>query len=214
MTIGPTFNMAAVPPMSSIQPLIFTWPIALAFWGVLAWIYLMEGRQLQRRRKVSGAADGSDRYSGLVISVGSSVLQVSAVVLAFYQPTSVGEAHLLAFYLVGLVVMVSGTFLRMHCWKALGQFFTHTVTIATDHQVINIGAYRWLRHPAYLGGWLNLIGMGLVMGNWASLGLITFGAFGLFLYRIEVEEAALEQALGDSYRAFKQTRKRLIPFVY
>jgi protein-S-isoprenylcysteine O-methyltransferase Ste14 len=200
--------------MFTIQPLIFTWPVALAFWGVLAWIYLMEGRQLQRRRKVSGAADGSDRYSGLVISIGSSVLQISATVLAFYAPTSMGEANLLPAYGLGLIVMVCGTLLRMHCWKALGQFFTHTVTIADDHQVVNIGAYRWLRHPAYLGGWLNLIGMGVVLGNWASVGVLTIGAFGMFLYRIEVEEAALEQALGESYRAFKHSRKRLIPFVY
>jgi protein-S-isoprenylcysteine O-methyltransferase Ste14 len=32
--------------------------------------------------------------------------------------------------------------------------------------------------------------------------------------RIEVEEAALESALGESYARFKQSRKRLIPFVY
>jgi len=53
-----------------------------------------------------------------------------------------------------------------------------------------------------------------VLGNWASVGVLTIGAFGMFLYRIEVEEAALEQALGESYRAFKLSRKRLIPFVY
>jgi protein-S-isoprenylcysteine O-methyltransferase Ste14 len=200
--------------MFTIQPLIFTWPEAIAFWGVLAWIYVMEGRQLQRRRKVSGAADGSDRYSGLVISIGSSVLQTSALVLSFYAPTVMPAESAHAAFAIGLVVMVCGTLLRMHCWKALGQFFTHTVTIADDHQVINIGAYRWLRHPAYLGGWLNLIGMGVAMGNFASVGVLTIGSFAMFLYRIEVEEAALEAALGESYRSFKKTRKRLIPFVY
>lgn len=201
--------------MSSTVPLLFVWPEAVAFWTVLAWLYLMEGRQIQRKRALSKGADGDDRYSGLVIAVGSTVLQVAAGFIAyFYQDTSVGAENLHAFYYGGLVVMVAGTLLRMHCWKALGKFFTHTVTIADDHRVVNIGAYRYLRHPAYLGGLLNLIGLSFVLGNWVSVALITVGSFGIFLYRIEVEEAAMEAALGEAYASFKRSRKRLIPFVY
>jgi protein-S-isoprenylcysteine O-methyltransferase Ste14 len=35
-----------------------------------------------------------------------------------------------------------------------------------------------------------------------------------FLYRINVEERALVQALGDRYRAYIKKTKRLIPLVY
>jgi protein-S-isoprenylcysteine O-methyltransferase Ste14 len=35
-----------------------------------------------------------------------------------------------------------------------------------------------------------------------------------FLYRINVEERALVQALGDHYRAYVKRAKRLIPLVY
>jgi len=52
------------------------------------------------------------------------------------------------------------------------------------------------------------------LGNYGSVALITIGAFAIFHYRIEVEEKALEKGLGDAYRQFKQSRKRLIPFVY
>ena len=196
------------------HPLIFVWPEALLFWTTLAWIYTMEWRQLQRRRAVSGGYEGSDRYSGLFLSVGSTALQLGAVALAYYTPASMGDDKQHLAYFIGLAVTVSGTLLRMHCWKMLGEFFTHTVTIAANHQVINIGAYRFLRHPAYLGGWLNLIGLGLIMGNYASLAVITIGGFVIFHYRITVEEQALEGALGEQYRSFMQSRKRLIPFVY
>jgi len=207
--------MVESPEVMPIQhPLIFVWPEALVFWTVLFWVYLMEGRQIQRRRAVSGGYEGSDKYSGLFISIGSSLLQLGAVALAYYQPASMGEENLRTVFYVGIVITLSGTFLRMHCWKMLGEFFTHTVTIASNHQVINIGAYRFLRHPAYLGGWLNLIGLGLIMGNFASLALISIGGFFLFHYRITVEEQALQSALGEQYTRFMQTRKRLIPFVY
>jgi protein-S-isoprenylcysteine O-methyltransferase Ste14 len=61
---------------------------------------------------------------------------------------------------------------------------------------------------------LTLGGFGLLLGNWASLAVMVLGSLGIYLYRIEVEEAALEAALGEAYRRFKLTRKRLIPFVY
>lgn len=34
------------------------------------------------------------------------------------------------------------------------------------------------------------------------------------IYRIQVEEAALESALGTPCTRFQQSRKRLIPYVY
>ncbi len=124
-----------------------------------------------------------------------------------------GEARYPA-YFGGLGLIVTGMLLRMHCWRELGTFFTHTVTIADDHRVVDGGAYRLLRHPSYLGALLTLMGLGLVLGNYASLMLMCIGSWSIYIYRIQVEEAALESALGESYTRFKQTRKRLIPYVY
>jgi protein-S-isoprenylcysteine O-methyltransferase Ste14 len=38
--------------------------------------------------------------------------------------------------------------------------------------------------------------------------------FGVFLWRIRVEEHALLAALGDDYRAYIRRTKRLIPLIY
>lgn len=200
--------------MPEFLPLILVWPEGLVFWLVFAWLYAMESRQLYRRLKISGGYSGDDKYSGLVISVGSSILQVAAFILAFYQPTSVPEEQRHAYFWAGLAITASGTVLRMQCWAALGKFFTHTVTIAGDHQVINNGPYRFVRHPSYAGALLNLIGLGIILGNYASIAVIAIGSAAMYTYRISVEEAALEAALGDAYRQFKQTRKRLIPYVF
>jgi len=200
--------------MDTLRPLIFVWPEALVFWSVLAWALFMEGRQMQRRKAVSGGHDGDDRYSGLVISIGSGLLQLAAGALAFHAPTGMGPEAQHPVYYAGVVTIVAGMLLRIHCWAALGTFFTHTVTVQSDHHVVDIGAYRLLRHPSYLGALLTLGGFGLLLGNWASLAVMVLGSLGIYLYRIEVEEAALEAALGEAYRRFKLTRKRLIPFVY
>ncbi|MFX8657083.1 hypothetical protein ABTM30_19555, partial [Acinetobacter baumannii] len=68
--------------------------------------------------------------------------------------------------------------------------------------------------PSYLGALMTLAGLGLALSNWASLIVMIVGSWAIYIYRIEVEEVALESALGESYTQFKKSRKRLIPLVY
>jgi protein-S-isoprenylcysteine O-methyltransferase Ste14 len=53
-----------------------------------------------------------------------------------------------------------------------------------------------------------------MLGNWVS----TAGAVGVvsaaLIYRLRIEERALEAALGDRYREFAASRARLIPYVW
>lgn len=195
--------------------LVFKLPYALLFWSVMAWAYVMEGLQHKRRTDRSAAAGGADKYSGLVISLGVGGLQVGAFFMAASMPQwrVAPELEQTIFY-VGNAVIVAGMLLRMYCWRVLGIFFTHTVTIANDHKVVDQGPYRFVRHPSYLGALMTMAGMGLALHNWAALAMLIVGSFAVYVYRIEVEERALEGALGEAYAQFKKSRKRLIPFVY
>lgn len=56
--------------------------------------------------------------------------------------------------------------------------------------------------------------VGLLIGNQVSL-LCLIVAFGSSLvYRIRVEERALLADLGEDYRTYAATHKRLVPFVW
>ena len=114
----------------------------------------------------------------------------------------------------GVALFVIGILLRWYSIIHLGRFFTVDVAIAADHQLVDTGPYRFVRHPSYTGALLAFIGFGLVMRNWASLLLISAPIFIGFLYRINVEERALLGALGERYRAYSTRTKRLIPFIY
>ena len=96
----------------------------------------------------------------------------------------------------------------------LGRFFTVNVAIAEDHQVIQTGPYRWVRHPSYSGGLLMLLGFCVSMDNLASLLVMMVPGVGVTLWRIRIEEAALQQALGVQYQIYRQHTRRLIPLVY
>jgi protein-S-isoprenylcysteine O-methyltransferase Ste14 len=195
--------------------LLFVAPYAYAFWAVFAWTYLMEGRQHQRSRQRTANHDGDDTYSGLVISIGSTIMQLVAFAVAYFcQSLRVGEPTIYVLFWSGLGMIVAGILLRMHCWRVLGEFFTPTVTIATGHRVVDKGAYRFVRHPAYSGAIMTLVGLGLTLGNLGSIAVLVVGTAIIYAYRINAEETALEKALGEAYTQFKSNRSRLIPFVY
>jgi protein-S-isoprenylcysteine O-methyltransferase len=114
----------------------------------------------------------------------------------------------------GFCLFVPGLVLRWYAILYLGRFFTVNVAIAADHRLIDSGPYRHIRHPSYTGVLLMFLGIGLSIGNLASLLIMTVPVVGALLWRIGIEEAALLEALGEPYRHYKERTKRLVPLVY
>lgn len=114
----------------------------------------------------------------------------------------------------GIIIFILGLAFRMYAIWRLGRFFTVNVAIAADHQLVDSGPYRLIRHPSYTGALLAFFGITLTMGNWLSLPVVMLPIFAVFIYRMTVEERALTAGLGDSYRAYIARTKRLVPFIY
>jgi protein-S-isoprenylcysteine O-methyltransferase len=117
-------------------------------------------------------------------------------------------------YVLGFCLFVPGLVLRWFSIIYLGRSFTANVAIAADHQLIDSGPYRLIRHPSYTGALLILLGFGLCVGNLASLLVIFVPIFIVCLWRMRIEEQALIEAFGERYRLYMQRTKRLVPFVY
>ena len=115
---------------------------------------------------------------------------------------------------IGAVLFAAGLAIRWYAIIYLGRFFTVNVAIASDHKLIDGGPYRFVRHPSYSGALLAFLGLGLCIGNWASIAIVAIPILSVFLWRIHVEEAALLLGLGDQYRRYMDRTKRLIPGVY
>lgn len=88
------------------------------------------------------------------------------------------------------------------------------VAIRQLQKVQRRGIYRLVRHPSYLGMELIFLAVGLRSRNWAGLAwMFILPSLGI-LYRIYVEEAALNKAFGEEYAAYSRETKRLIPGVF
>jgi protein-S-isoprenylcysteine O-methyltransferase Ste14 len=96
----------------------------------------------------------------------------------------------------------------------LGASFTGDVRAHPDQPIVTAGAYALVRHPSYSAGILMNTGMGLALGSWASAVVLALASVAVYSYRIAVEERTLLAVVGEPYREFMRTRRRLIPFIY
>jgi protein-S-isoprenylcysteine O-methyltransferase Ste14 len=113
-----------------------------------------------------------------------------------------------------VVLFVAGLILRWWAIITLGRFFTVDVAIEKDHELVERGPFRIVRHPSYAGVLLAFLGLALSLRNWAALLVILLPIGAAFIHRMNVEEDALSRALGPRYAEYIQRTKRLVPFVY
>ena len=118
------------------------------------------------------------------------------------------------FEIAGAVLFAVGLLLRWWAIVTLGRFFTVDVTIEKDHELVERGPFRLVRHPSYTGVLLAFVGVGLSLRNWGAMLLILVPIFGAFVRRMNVEEEALSRALGSRYEQYMKRTRRLVPFLY
>ncbi|HEV7525317.1 MAG TPA: isoprenylcysteine carboxylmethyltransferase family protein [Acidimicrobiia bacterium] len=173
------------------------------------WVVAELRQSITHRPEGVRAGWGSEILFRLVIGAGA----LGATVLSRATPSATIRPATVAAW-IGLVLFWGAIVLRLWSFRTLGRYFTFTVQTSHDQPVITDGPYRLIRHPSYAGVLLVFIAVGLFMGNWWSLVCLTVAATSGLVFRIRVEERALMQSLGDDYRDYAATRKRLVPFIW
>jgi protein-S-isoprenylcysteine O-methyltransferase len=162
-------------------------------------------------RRMTGKAENRDRSSlAVILALGGLVWWVG-IALSY---AAFGAVSWPIVQVVGLVMMAIGIAIRSLAIIQLGRFHTPNVAIRTDHQLLDTGLYRYVRHPSYFGAIVAFTGLALALDNWLSLALIAIATPCIYLYRMREEEAALAAAFGDAYRDYCARTKRLIPWLY
>lgn len=187
------------------QPLLFY--VLTALWvGSEIWI--------NRRHRSAGGGESRDRGT---LKMLLWVIYLSIFVAVFVSQAGIARwprAWIAPLFWIGIALMGIGLPLRWWAVRALDRWFTVDVAIREGHRLIQHGPYRWLRHPSYTGALLLFLGMGLALGSWLSLLLLTLPVGAAFLHRIRVEEAVLASAFAQEYPAYAARTWRLLPFIW
>jgi len=193
-----------------MRPLIATsWPYALVYWAVFFAVYLPEALLNRRSRKLGTAQDAGSFALVMGVQIPATA---AAYAIAFWGKFG-GLSHQRLWFWSGLAIMIGGAWLRRHCFRMLGKSFTAVVMVLPGQQVIERGAYRWIRHPSYTAGMLVYLGTILALGNWVSVILMVSPGLFTYSYRVRVEERALLEVIGEPYRDYMRRTKRFVPMI-
>ncbi|MEI6048892.1 MAG: isoprenylcysteine carboxylmethyltransferase family protein [Bacteroidota bacterium] len=122
--------------------------------------------------------------------------------------------HWNTFFAIGAVLAVIGLVIRVTSILTLKQQFTYTVTKIENHELIEKGLYKSLRHPGYLGQLIIFTGIATTLSNWLSIIFMIVPVFLGYIYRIRVEEKFMVEEMGQKYIDYQKRTKRLIPNIY
>jgi protein-S-isoprenylcysteine O-methyltransferase len=181
---------------------------------LLGLVYLISELLLTAtRRSRSRTGTKQDRSTLKAVWLVIIVSVAAGIYVAKHWPAA-ALPHERSFACAGVVLFVVGLLLRWWAIITLGRFFTVDVTIEKDHELVERGPFRMVRHPSYTGVLLAFAGLGLSLGNWAALLIVLVPIGAAFIRRMNVEEDALSGALGPQYTHYIRRTKRLVPSIY
>jgi protein-S-isoprenylcysteine O-methyltransferase Ste14 len=200
-----------------LLPLVYTNPAAAAIFlaACLIWnVPEMIGAFKQTAKASRKEASIQDRGSmGILIGLQWVGLALNFL-LGGLLPAAAIPWHRTTLFLLGVTLILLGVAFRWYAIWTLGGYFTRDVAVSTNQKVVQNGPYRSIRHPAYSGTFLTMVGVGLAMTNWASLIVLLICVLAGHLYRVHVEEKALIQTIGQPYVEYMHHTWRFIPLVF
>jgi protein-S-isoprenylcysteine O-methyltransferase Ste14 len=172
-------------------------------WGALyaTWVISEVGIfVLTRTRSATPGYENHDR--------GSLVILWFAILAAISLGSWYGQTHAPDFFRngsdatrVGIALLVIGLVIRWVAILKLGRRFTVNVVIQQQQRVEKTGIFRFVRHPSYTGLLIICSAVAFNTQSWIGAAIVILPIVIAVLYRIHVEEAALNSAFGEEYRS-------------
>lgn len=115
---------------------------------------------------------------------------------------------------IGLAFIPTGIAIRIKAVLTLKKAFTLTVQTSKNQHLVTTGLYHKLRHPAYTGSIISLLGVALSFRN--ILAVIFVFTLCLLFYgiRIRIEENALNERFHAEFQEYKKHSFKLFPYVW
>lgn len=121
---------------------------------------------------------------------------------------------LTAWEIAGLAFYITGFFLMAWALICLGDNYQLGGSAPRKKdKLVTAGPFRLLRHPMYAAALSISAGLFCLTQSWPLF--VVFGLyFILILLLIPAEERGLQNAYGRKYILYRQTTKKLIPYIY
>lgn len=113
---------------------------------------------------------------------------------------------------IGLMFCFLGTFIA--CWSRylLGKNWSLSIQKKENHELIQSGPYKTVRHPIYTGLLLLFVGNTIIVGDYRGIFAVII-VFFAFWFKLLKEEKILQETFVHNYELYKQRTYYLIPYI-
>jgi methyltransferase len=181
--------------------------ILLACVGLERVAELQVSRRHQRELARCGARKQSDPHYGWMIALHAGVLVGAALEVMLLRRPFIAW---LAFS--ALLLFVFATLLRWWVIRTLGVHWNTEVVNSAPLGVVSDGPFRWIRHPNYLGVFVELAALPLIHTGWITAAFASAANAIVLRNRLRIEEPLLQAA--PSYRAAMSGKPRFLPRIF
>jgi len=169
------------------------WLIFLAYWVIAS-------LRVNRMVRAEPAGDLMARV----------LLMAAAFVLLFSDDSRIGFLNLrfipddYAIFVIGSALTYAGVGIAIWARYHIAQYWSATVALRADHELIRTGPYSRIRHPIYTGMLLAVLGTAIAIGRFRALAGFAIILAG-FTWKSMQEEKLLAKQFGP---AFDEHRRR------
>ena len=188
------------PVFSKIDFTVICWLIFVLVWIISAfWVKPSKERQSRKSRLAALV------FLAIIFLLLSGSVGIHKLNAPIFRVMAASRFTGDAFTLVGL-------FIAIWARLCLGRNWSGTVSFKQDHELIEHGPYRFVRHPIYTGMLLMVLGTAVSSGRLSALLALVFFSFGIWK-KLRREETLLTKYFPDAYPRYMSHTKALIPFV-
>jgi protein-S-isoprenylcysteine O-methyltransferase Ste14 len=146
-----------------------------------------------------------DRHLNRIIA--AYCIMLLGAVLEFYLMRRQIDS---AWTVIGFLLLIVSGYLRWSAIKVMGNDWAID-TFAVPANIQRQGIYRYIRHPYYVGVFLEAVSFPMILNSWYTLLFSVCVVAPLEGYRAFLEEKVLIQKYGWTYIRFKREVSRFLP---
>jgi protein-S-isoprenylcysteine O-methyltransferase Ste14 len=182
-------------------------PLALAE-IILCWIlwslaFIKPRKQAAGQKKVVAAP--ASKWGIFLVMIGW------ALTFAYFRPA--GYEKSAASLIAAMILALASASLGWAAAHHLGKQWRFEAALSEDHELVQTGPYRWIRHPIYA----SMLGMLLATGfAWTWWPMQLAGLIFLLIgteIRVRAEDRLLSERFGESFAAYRERVPAYIPFI-
>lgn len=185
----------------------------ICFLALLAWVGLTRlvelgiSRRHQRQLASRRIGQRDDPQYPWMVALHAGVLVAAALEVVWLR-----RPFLPALAAPAALLFVLATGLRWWAIRSLGAHWNVQVMDSASLGVVAKGPFRWVRHPNYLGVFVEMTALPLIHTAWITALLAIAGNVWVLRNRLRVEEPMLEA--HPQYRAAMAGKARFLPGIF